>query len=127
MTDRSDNDVLWRVRMFSFSAYALIMPIYLFRAEWKSLLGLTCSAAVVMINFLWLEDLLVRVLQPTPRSKTWRLTVSALGRFALFGVALAFAIVVARIDALSVLLGFSILVIGILTEAVYSTVLSFKS
>jgi hypothetical protein len=49
----------------------------------------------------------------------------ALGRYALLGAALSIAIFVARFNALSVLLGFSILVVGIMSEAVYSTVRSF--
>ena len=119
--------VLRRVRLFSLAAYLAGVCVYALAREWKSLLGLTCSAAVIMINFLWLEDIVVRVLQPTPRLKAWRLAVRTLARFALFGAAFSIAIFVARFDALSVLLGFSVLVLGILMEAVYSSVSSLRS
>lgn len=125
--EAEEQQLLHRVRMFSLAAYLLIAPLYLFRAEWKSLIGLTCSAAVVMINFLWLEEIVVQLFQPTSRLKAWRVVVRTMARFALFGAALSIAIFVARFDALSVLLGFSVLVIGILTEAVYSAALSFRS
>lgn len=118
------HSVLRRVRLFSLGWYVAFAAFYAIAGEWKSLIGLTCSAAVIMINFLWLEDIVSRVLQPTPRLKAWRLAVRTLARFALFGVAFSIAIFFARFDALSVLLGFSVLVAGILTEAVYST---FKS
>jgi hypothetical protein len=111
---------LRRVEIFSLIAGTAIALFYLVRLEWNALAGFTCSAAVVMINFRWLEDIVVQMLQPARRLKAWRLALRALARFALFGVAISIAIRFARSDALSVLLGFSVLVIGILTEAVYS-------
>jgi len=42
-----------------------------------------------------------------------------MARFALLGVALLVSIFVARFNASSVLLGFSIVVVGIIGEAVY--------
>jgi hypothetical protein len=82
---------------------------------------------VVMINFLWLEAIVVRVLQPAPRVRAWRLVVRTLARFILFGVALAAIIIIARINAISVLLGFSVLVIGIMGEACYELVVAVRS
>ena len=119
--------LLRRVRLFSGVAFFLFAALYASRGEWKSLGGLTCSAAVVMMNFAWLEQIVGEVLQPTPNLKAWRLTVRTLARFALFGAALTITIFIARFDAISVLLGFSVLVAGILGEAVYSTFVSFKS
>ncbi|MGZ4810172.1 MAG: hypothetical protein ACXV7D_12675 [Thermoanaerobaculia bacterium] len=48
-----------------------------------------------------------------------------LARFGLLGAALLVTIFVARFHALSVLLGFSIVVVGIIGEALYSTVRSY--
>jgi hypothetical protein len=92
---------------------------------WQGFVGLTCSAAVVMINFLWLEEVVDNLLQPTPHLHAWRLTLRALARFALLGVALLVTIFVARFNALSVLLGFSIVVVGIMGEAAYALYRSF--
>lgn len=78
-----------------------------------------------MINFLWLEEIVEALLQPTPGRHLGRLTVRTLSRFALLGVALLVTIFVARFNAASVLLGFSIVVVGIMGEAVYSTFRSF--
>ena len=64
------------------------------------------------------------VLQPSPRLKAWRLSLRTLARFALLGVALSVAIFVARFNAVSVLLGFSIVVVGIMGEALYSVIRS---
>lgn len=119
--------VLRRVKLFSLSAYLLLAVVYLAAAQWRSWVGLTCSAAVVMINFQWLESMVGQILQPQPRPKTWSLVLRALARFALFGAALSIAIIFARSDALSVLLGFSVLVAGIVTEAVYSAMRSLRS
>ena len=109
-----------RVVRFAAGAWLVLALAYAARLDWWGFLGLTCSGGVVIINFLWLEGIVVRVLQPAPRVKAWRLGVRALARMSLFGVALAVSIFVVRFNPLSVLLGFSILVIGIGCEVVYS-------
>lgn len=116
-----------RIMLFGSIGWALFALWFTLRAEWWSLLGLTCSAAVVMINFLWLEEIVVRLLQPAPHVKAWRLGLRTLARFALFGVALLVTILIARFNAISVLLGFSIVVIGIMGEACYALVRSFRN
>jgi hypothetical protein len=108
---------IWRTSVASYVLFAIPVTVLY---GWRGLAGLTCSAAVVMINFLWLEEIVTTVLQPTPRLHPWRLTLRALARFALLGVALLVTILVARFNAVSVLLGFSIVVVGICGEAVYS-------
>lgn len=114
------SEVVGRIWRTSVVAYVLFVVVVIPLYGWRGLLGLTCSAAVVMINFLWLEEIVTTVLQPTPRLHPWRLTLRAFARFALLGVALLVTILVARFNAVSVLLGFSIVVVGIFGEAVYS-------
>lgn len=113
-------NVLRRVRLFSAAAYVAMAAFLLIYAGFWAFLGLTCSATVIMINFLWLEEIADHVLQPTPRLQAWRLTFRAFLRFALLGLALTVTIFVARFNALSVLLGFSIVVVGIMGEAAYT-------
>ena len=113
-------DVIRRIWRTSVASYVLFAAVVVPLWGWRGFLGLTCSAAVVMINFLWLEEIVTTVLQPTPRLHPWRLTLRAMARFALLGVALLVTILVARFNAVSVLLGFSIVVVGICGEAVYS-------
>lgn len=73
-----------------------------------------------MINFLWLEEIVETILQPAPRLHAWRLSLRTLARFVLLGAALTITIFVARFNAFSVLLGFSIIVVGIMGEALYT-------
>jgi hypothetical protein len=74
-----------------------------------------------MIAFLWLEEIAEALLQPAAhRRNARRLALRAIGRFVLLGVALLVTITVARFNAVSVLLGFSIIVVGIMGEALYS-------
>jgi len=113
--------VLRRVKTISIAAYVVFAVPVLIDSGVSGFIGLTCSALVTMINFLWLEAIVNTVLQPSPRLRPWRLSIRALGRYALLGGALAVLIFVARFNALSVLLGFSIVVVGIMGEAVYST------
>ena len=124
-----DNDagarVIWRVKRNSVIAYILFAVFTLIYGGFRAFLGLTCTAAVTMISFLWLEEIVGSVLQPSPRLRPWRLTVRALARFVLLGVALMVTVVVARFNAVSVLLGFSIIVVGIMGEAAYSLVRGF--
>jgi hypothetical protein len=86
---------------------------------------LTCSAAVTMISFLWLEEIVGSLFQPTSHLQARRLTLRTVARFVVLGVALWVTIVVARFHAFTVLLGFSIVVVGIIGEAAYSTYRSF--
>lgn len=118
--------VLRRIRRIALgAAAAFAVPAFL-HGGWAGLVGLTCSAAVTMINFLWLEEIVDALVQPTPRRpRRWRTTIRTLSRFALVGGALTVTIFVARLNAVSVLLGFSIIVVGIMGEAVYATFRSF--
>jgi hypothetical protein len=123
--DESAPVVLRRIRLIAAAAWIAFAVPVLMTGGWRGLLGLTCSGLVTMINFLWLEEIVDALLQPTPARHRWRLTVRTLSRFALLGAALLVTIFVARINAVSVLLGFSIVVVGIMGEAVYSTFRSF--
>ena len=117
--------VLRRIKWMSVGAFFLFAAIIIFSTGFRALLGLTCSAAVTMISFLWLEEIVGSLFQPTPRLQAWKVTLRTVARFVVLGLALWVTVVVARFDAVSVLLGFSIVVVGIIGEAVYSTVRSF--
>jgi ATP synthase I subunit len=123
--DEPASRVLRRIRFIGASAYVAFAVYCLISGGMRAFLGLTCSSAVVMINFLWLEEIVSNLLQPTPHPHAWRLTLRALARFALLGVALLVTIYVARFDPISVLLGFSIVVVGIMGEALYGAYRSF--
>lgn len=109
-----------RIFRFSVASWIVLALIYAVRFDWWGLLGLTCGGAVVMINFLWLKGIVVRVLQPAPEVQGWKLGLGAMARFTLFGVAIALSIFVVRFNPLSVLFGFSVLVIGIGCEVLYA-------
>lgn len=115
-----DRSEVVRIRLFSMVAFVLFALFFALRGEWRSLAGLTCSAAVIMINFLWLEEIALRVLGPAPQVNPWRLGFRALLRYTLVGVATA--VFVVRFNILSVLMGMSVLVIGVIGEAVYSLI-----
>ena len=123
--DETASVVLGRVKKISAGAYVAFAIFSLISSGFAGFLALTCSALVIMISFLWLEGIVNTLLQPSPHLKPWRITVRALARYVLFGAALAVTILVARFDALSVLLGFSIVVVGIMGEALYSNFRSF--
>lgn len=123
--DDSADAILRRIRIVSAGAYLVFAIALLAGSGWQALLGLTCGAVLTMINFLWLEAIVNTVLQPSPRLRPWKVSIRALGRFALLGGALTVAIFVARFNALSVLLGFSIVVVGIMGEAAYEAWRSF--
>jgi len=119
--------VVRRIRRIALAAYvALIIPAMM-SGGWWGFVGLTCSAAVNIISFLWLEQILEAIVQPSPRLRAWKVVLRTLIRYALLGAAIAVTILVARFDALSVLLGFSIVVVGIIGEGLYSTFRSFAN
>jgi len=123
--DETASVVLGRVKKISVGAYVAFAIFSLISSGFAGFLALTCSALVIMISFLWLEGMVNALLQPSPHLKPLRVVVRTLARYVLFGAALAVTILVARFDALSVLLGFSIVVVGIMGEALYSTYRSF--
>ena len=127
MTEAADDAaaVLRRIQRISFGAYIVFAIPVLIDGGLHGFVGLTCSAAVTMISFLWLEEIVNAVLQPSPRLRTWKVLLRTLARYVLLGAALSVAIFVARFNALSVLLGFSIVVVGIMGEALYSNYRSF--
>lgn len=110
--------VLRRIWRTSIGAWAVFLIPVFWLAGWRGALGLTCSAAVVMINFLWLEEIVRRTLQPAPQVKFWKVFSRVLVRFALLGTALVVTLIVVRFEAISVVLGFSVIVVGIMGEAV---------
>jgi len=114
-----------RIRRIGFGAYIVFAVFVLITIGFRAFLGLTCSAAVTMIAFLWLEEIAELFLQPAAHLHARRLMWRTLARFVLLGVSLVVTIVVARFDALSVLLGFSVVVVGIMGEALYAAVRSF--
>ena len=117
--------VVGRIRRIAAAAYAVFAVCAFLAGGLRGIVGLTCSAAVVMINFLWLEEVVNAVLQPAPRLHAWRLMSRTMARFAFLGAAVWVLMGVARFDALTVLLGFSIVVVGIMGEALYSAYKSF--
>jgi len=117
--------VVVRVKRVSLWAYFVFALGVLILRGFSAFVGLTCSAAVTMISFLWLEEIVTTILQPTPHLHARRLTVRALARFVLLGAATSVTIIVAGFDAVSVLLGFSVVVVGIIGEAAYSVYRSF--
>jgi hypothetical protein len=119
-------DVLRRIKRTALAATAVFAVFTAIYGRFRDVLGLTCSAAVTMISFLWLEEIVDVLLQPAPHPKTRRMIVRALARFLLLGVSLAVTIIIARFNAVSVLLGFSVIVAGIFGEALYSLVRSFR-
>ena len=118
--EKAELAVIARVKRVSVAAYFVFAAGTLIVSGFRAFIGLTCSAAVTMISFLWLEEIFTTILQPSPLLHTRRLTLRALARFVLLGVATSVTIFVARFDAVSVLLGFSVVVVGIIGEAVYS-------
>jgi hypothetical protein len=117
--------VLQRIRIISIASYVVFAAALLAGSGWRAVVGLTCSAVVTMINFLWLEQIASAILQPSPRPQAWRLSVRAVARYTLLAAALAVTIVIARFNVVSVLLGFSIIVVGIMGEAAYTLVRGF--
>ncbi len=123
--DESAAVVLRRVKRNSVATYAIFAVFVVISRGFRPFVGLTCSAAVTIISFLWLEEIITTLLQPSPRLRAGRVVLRTLARFALLGVAVSVTILVARFDAVSVLLGFSVVVVGIIGEAVYVTYRSF--
>lgn len=125
--DEDPKRVARRIRRIGCGAYILFAGFVLMTRGFRAFVGLTCSAAVTMIAFLWLEEIAELLLQPAAHLHARRLMWRTLARFALLGVALLVIIFVGRFDSLSVLLGFSIVVVGIMGEAAYAVVRSFSN
>ena len=92
-----------------------VAELVLFRT-WMGAFCLTAAGLVAMINFRWLEVIVHRVVQPgKPRLDRWTV-LRFLGRLILLAIIFAAFLVVPRIDAVAVALGFSTLVVAIVIE-----------
>ena len=92
-----------------------VVELVLFRT-WMGAFCLTAAGLVAMINFRWLEVIVHRVVQPgKPRLDRWTV-LRFLGRLTLLAIIFAAFLVVPRIDAVAVALGFSTLVVAIVIE-----------
>ena len=88
----------------------------LLRRSWPGALSLTAAGLVAIINFRWLEVIVHRAVQPgKPRLDRWTV-LRFLGRLTLLAIIFAAFLVVPRIDAVAVALGFSTLVVAIVIE-----------
>ena len=78
--------------------------------------SLTAAGGVAIINFRWLEAVLVRVLQPGQPQFDGRSVLTIAARFALFGGLFAALLLVPAVDFVAVALGFSALVVALIFE-----------
>jgi hypothetical protein len=92
-----------------------VTELVLFRT-WMGAFCLTAAGLVAMINFRWLEVIVHRVVQPgKPRLDRWTV-LRFLGRLTLLAIIFAGFLLIPRIDAVAVALGFSTLVVAIVIE-----------
>ncbi len=124
--DREYAATVRRIRRGSLAGYCAFAVWAVFQRGWWPLIGLTCAALVNIIGFLWLEDILGKVLHASPHPNASRLGAWVTARFVLLGGALSAAIFVARFNAFSVVLGFSVIVVGIFGEALYALYRSLR-
>ena len=120
-SDSGAEAALRRIRWIALGAYVVFAISIGFTRGFRAFLALTCTAALAIISFLWLEEIVTGVLQPSAQLHPRRLVLRALSRFVLLGVAAWVTVQVAKFDAVGVLLGFSVVVVGILGEAAYAT------
>ena len=119
--DETAAAALRRIRWIALTAYVVFAISVGFTRGFRSFVALTCTAALAIISFLWLEEIVTGVLQPSAQLHPRRLVLRALSRFVLLGMAAWVTVQVAKFDAVGVLLGFSVVVVGILGEAAYAT------
>jgi hypothetical protein len=120
-SDAGAAEALRRIRWIALIAYVVFAISIGFTRGFRAFVALTCTAALAIICFLWLEEIVTGVLQPSAQLHPRRLLLKALSRFVVLGVAAWVTVQVAKFDAVGVLLGFSVVVVGILGEAAYAT------
>jgi hypothetical protein len=92
-----------------------VAELVLFRT-WMGAFCLTAAGLVAIVNFRWLEVIVHRVVQPgKARFDRWTV-LRFLGRLILLAAVFAAFLLVPRIDAVAVALGFSTLVVAIVIE-----------
>jgi hypothetical protein len=92
-----------------------VVELVLFRT-WMGAFCLTAAGLVAMINFRWLEVIVHRVVQPGKPRLDRSTVLRFLGRLTLLAIIFAAFLVIPRIDAVAVALGFSTLVVAIVIE-----------
>jgi hypothetical protein len=84
----------------------------------SGVLSLTAAGTVAIINFQWLEEVVLRVVQPGRPSYDLKSILRIIGRFALLGAMLAALVWVPQIDPVAVVVGFSAPVVALVIEGV---------
>lgn len=90
--------------------------IQLLRGALYPALSLTGAGLVAMINFHWLEGVLDRVVQPGRPRLDWWSFLRFLSRAALLAGVLLAILWFPKVDPISIVLGFSALVVALLVE-----------
>lgn len=111
---------------------ALIATFLLFVGIWflngpRAATALGVSAALMLMNFFWLEEILLRTMNSSQGADALFASASIFVRFGLIGIAAIVTIGVARFEPISVILGFSVIVIAIMAEAARSLIESLSS
>lgn len=87
-------------------------------------LALLVCAVIMIMNFLWLERIVGSTLRAEAEPQSAWVGLRILVRFGLIVVSIGVVVAVARYHPASVLLGFSVIVIGLLAEGVRALHLS---
>jgi hypothetical protein len=90
--------------------------LLILRQSVPAAVSLTAAGGVAIINFRWLEAILLRVLQPGKPQFDGRSVLRIIGRLALFAGIFAALLLVPGIDFIAVALGFSTLVVAVIFE-----------
>lgn len=95
-------------------------------AGWRFAGAIACSALLVVMNFVWLEEIVQDTLRASPDIKPASVGGRVVFRMFLMTVSVFATVGVARFEPVGVALGFSVIVIGILGEAARAIGISLR-
>lgn len=95
-------------------------------AGWRFAGAIACSAILVVMNFVWLQEIVQDTLRSSPDISPASVGGRVVFRMILMTVSVFATVAVARFEPVGVALGFSVIVVGIFGEAARAIGISLR-
>lgn len=112
--------VIGRIRKSAVIATLALTAITWLVEGSRTALALFFSGTLIIMNFIWLEEILANTLRSSPDVNPLPVTLRIVLRFGLIAMSVIVTVGIARFEPVGVLIGFSVIVIGIVSEGFFS-------
>lgn len=124
MGDRSSGPSILRIERMNYGLGAALSVAALVTQSQRIVLGVVVGVVLTCINFYVLRRLIVKWTSDAAKGKTGPAPYLMLPKMAGMMVAVAVAVLFLPIDAIAFAVGYSVFIVSIMVEAIYSSVVA---